>query len=232
MPKAGGQTRFVFHLSWPEKNSIDYHTPKEKCTVKYKDLDHAVHLLMQEGKGCFMTKSDMKSAFRNLPIRPQDWGWLVMMCKHPRNGKKYYFIDKALPFGSSFSCCHFQRFSDDVEAILRHRTQKKSNNYLDDFLMIAMLQSMCDWIVEQFLDICKQINFPIALEKMEWSTTIITFLGMLLDTVNQIIAVPIEKRDKALKLLNQMHNRKGNCLTNPAIGRFAIIPKSCNISGT
>ena len=46
VPKAGGdQTRLIFHLSYNFKDgfkSLNHHTPKEKCTVKYKDLDHAV----------------------------------------------------------------------------------------------------------------------------------------------------------------------------------------------
>lgn len=75
----------------------------------------------------YMAKSDLKSAFRfgkkmnfgfledefhnftvqsiwshrYVPIRKQDWKWLVMMAEHPVSGEKFYFFDKALPFGSS-----------------------------------------------------------------------------------------------------------------------------------
>ena len=40
-------TRLIFHLSFPENASVNNHTPKDKCTVKYKDLDHAVRLCMK-----------------------------------------------------------------------------------------------------------------------------------------------------------------------------------------
>ena len=49
VPKAGNKTRSIFHLSYefdnngkPEHGSLNRHTPKELCMVKYKDLDHAM----------------------------------------------------------------------------------------------------------------------------------------------------------------------------------------------
>ena len=45
VPKAGNKTRLIFHLSYTFKNgnkSVNYHTPKELCSVKYNDLDVAV----------------------------------------------------------------------------------------------------------------------------------------------------------------------------------------------
>ena len=47
VPKAGGdQTQLIFHLSYDFKKdglkSMNYFTPKQKCSVKYRDLDHAV----------------------------------------------------------------------------------------------------------------------------------------------------------------------------------------------
>ena len=102
------QTCLIFHLSWPEKNSVNFHTLKGLCSVKYKDIDHAIHLSMETGKGWYMAKSDMKSAFRHLAIRPEDWCWLVLMAYHPVTNKKFYFLDNCTPFGSSISCSHFQ----------------------------------------------------------------------------------------------------------------------------
>ena len=62
--------------------------PKELCTIKYNDLDKAVKMCNQEGPGCHMAKSDMKSAFRNLPVKRKDWKWLVLMPIHPETHKK------------------------------------------------------------------------------------------------------------------------------------------------
>ena len=47
VPKAGGQTRLISYLSFDfgpdeDQKSLNYHTPEEKCHVKYKDLNHAI----------------------------------------------------------------------------------------------------------------------------------------------------------------------------------------------
>ena len=50
VPKAGGATRLIFHLSYDFKDglrSVNFHTPKELCSVKYKDLDFAVSTILQ-----------------------------------------------------------------------------------------------------------------------------------------------------------------------------------------
>ena len=98
VPKDNGKkTRLIFHLSfdfqrknWEEMpNSVNFFTPKQLCSVKYKDLDYAVrvclnlqeklrqgkwdHLLENEqeevGK-MYFSKTDAVSAFRRLPISP------------------------------------------------------------------------------------------------------------------------------------------------------------------
>ena len=71
--KQNGDKRLIFHLSNARKTSLNAYTLKELCSVKYRDLDHAIRLCLQAGPGAYMAKSDMKSAFRNLPIRPEDW---------------------------------------------------------------------------------------------------------------------------------------------------------------
>ena len=118
-----GQIHLIFYLSFPKNTSINSFIPREKCTVKYHDLDHAVQLCLKAGANCFLAKSDMKSAFRHVPIRQEDWRWLVMIAHHPVTGQKYYFYDKCVAFGSSISCCHFQRVSNAIEHILYFRVK-------------------------------------------------------------------------------------------------------------
>ena len=48
VPKAGNKTRLIFHLSYDfpvsKQKSINAHTDKEHCRVKYRDLDEAVRI--------------------------------------------------------------------------------------------------------------------------------------------------------------------------------------------
>ena len=167
VPKDNGKkTRLIFHLSYPRTgNSVNAGIPHDQCTVKYPSFDEAVKLALQAGKGCGMAKSDMSRAFRNVPLRPDQWYLLVMKAEHPITGKIYYFIDKCLPFGSSISCAIFQRVSNAVAHIVKFRTKKDLVNYLDDYFFATLLKAWCNDQVKEFLEVCSEINFPVAEEK-------------------------------------------------------------------
>ena len=93
VPKSNGDTRLIFHLSYPrDGRSVNSEMPKKYCTVKYKDLDYAVKMCMREGRGCFLAKSGMLSAFRHSPIKRGEWMLLVMMAVNPQDHTKYYSI--------------------------------------------------------------------------------------------------------------------------------------------
>ena len=121
-----------------------------------------------------------------------------MFAHHPVTNKKYFFVDKYLPFGSSISCSHFQRFSNSIAHLFKFVMNKDTDNYLDDFLFTALLKAMCDGQVQVFLDIFKSINFPAVLDKTFLGTQVIMFLGILINTITQTVSVPSEKIDKTL----------------------------------
>ena len=226
VPKAGNKTRLIFHLSYDfgksGMKSINHYTLKEKCSVKYHDLDEAVQkclalrnkeeLSLRESqssdqgqrtfKEIFTGKTDLSSAFHMIPLQPDCYQWLIMKVTNPR-GETVYFVDKCLPFGDSISCSHFQRFSEALRHILEHRLQKWDCivNYLDDFLFIAASKEECDHMIQEFTKLCNELGVPIAAEKTEWGSTRTVFLGILIDGKHYVLAVPEEKRVKAIKML-------------------------------
>ena len=206
----GTKTRLIFHLSYPKTGeSVNSQIPKEMCTVQYPTFDEAVRMCIQAGVGCKMGKSDMSAAFRNVGMTKTEWPLLVMMAVHPITGVKYFFIDKCMPFGSSISCSIFQRFSNAVAHIVKCRTipPRKPLNYLDDFFFAALKKLVCDQQLRTFLEVCREINFPVALEKTCWGSTLMTFLGLLLDSERQMICIPIEKVQKAVGLIDDFLGR-------------------------
>ena len=205
----GKKTRLIFHLSYPrDGESVNVCIPKESCSVKYPDFEEAVKLCLAEGKSCSVTKSDMSSAFRHVPLRKDQWYLLVMKAYHPLTKKLCYFVDKCLPFGSSISCAIFQAISDAIAYLVEARTHKPNVNYLDDYLFVSALKRLCDMQVKAFLNICEEICFPVALEKTYWGTTLLTFLGLLLDTQRQIVSVPMDKIMKVTELIDTFLNKK------------------------
>ena len=227
VPKADNETRLIFYLSYDFKSgnkSINHYTPHELCTVKYSDLDQAMRLslnLVEQLEGVnnqsssssttiHYSKTDLMSAFRILPLKKKCYQWLILKAYHPRTGKVAYFIEKNLPFGSSISCSHFQRFSNCLKHIFEHIVEDEACtvNYLDDFLFISSSTVACNQLVRQFLLLCQRLNVPVADEKTEWACPVMKFLGMQLDGVNLMMTVPIEKINKALNWLSLMEDKK------------------------
>ena len=205
----GTKTRLIFHLSYPKNgNSVNSGIPKEYCSVTYLDFEEAIKLCINEGVGCNISKSDMSSAFRHVPLAKSQWPLLIMKARHPVTQKLMYFIDKCLPFGSSISCAIFQAISDAIAFIVEKRTKKPNVNYLDNYLFAAAVKYACDQQIKHFLQVCEEIQFPVALEKTYWGTTLLVFLGLLLDTERQIVCIPQEKITKALQLIEYFLNRR------------------------
>ena len=218
VPKDQGKnTRLIFHLSYPRdgsNKSVNANTPEHLKKVTYCDFDRTIQLCLAKGVSCNLSKSDMSLAFRNVGILPGEWCYLIMKARCPLDGKWYYFVDKCLPFGAGISCAIFQRFSNAIAFLVKARSGGKDNvNYLDDFLFIALLKWLCDHQMHCFLEICKLVNFLVALEKTCWSTTRIIFLGLLIDSVAQVIIIPMEKLIKDRNLVNNILERKSKKTT-------------------
>ena len=88
------------------------------------------------------------------------------------------------------------------------RTGKPTDNYLDDFFFVALKKLLCDGLVQEFLELCKIINFPVSLDKTHLGVQVLVFLGILINTVSRTIWIPVEKRDRAINLLLEVINSK------------------------
>ena len=210
----GRKTRLIFHLSYPRwGDSVNSGINPTKCKVHYPDFSEAVKICIKAGKNCHISKSDMSMAFRNVPLNSSSWPLLVLKAYHPVTKKVYFFVDKCLPFGSSISCMIFQLFSNSVAHLVKYETKQDLVNYLDDYFFTALLKAACDGQVEIFLKICHEIRFPVSLEKTCRGLQYMTFLGYLLDTINQLICVPIEKIDKALDMIEFFFNKRSKTVT-------------------
>ena len=229
VPKAEGQTRLIFHLSYDFNRgsedrllSLNKHTPRSKCSIKYHDLDFAVHAMLRlaslpdlDRKAKFnglvySRKTDIKSALRLVPLLQSCWKWLIFKARDPNSKEWKFFVDKCLPFGASISCVIFQHISDALKHVIEFRVSAQGDiaNYLDDFLFIALMFLCCNFIISQFLLLYQEVGIPIVEEKTVWGTLRIVFLGVLLDGYILSLAVPMEKRNKAREILQSMVDRK------------------------
>ena len=220
----GKKTRLIFHLSYPRNGnseSVNAGIPREHCTVKYPDFTDAVEMCIHAGMNCTCAKSDMSMAFRHVPLRKKDWSLLILKAEHPETGKTFFFVDKCLPFGAGISCKIFQEISNGIAHIVKYYNKKPLVNYLDDYFFADVKKLWCDEQVKTFLKICNMIQFPVAIEKTYWGTTILTFLGLLLDTTQGLVGIPTEKIERALDMIEYFLNKNKKKATVKEIQKLA-----------
>ena len=153
--------------------------------MRYTSFDQAVGMVMEAGHGAWMAKSDIKSAFRLLPVSPTDYELLGFWF----NGEYYY--DKCLPMGCSISCSLFETFSTFLEFKVCQLTQSEFiTHYLDDFMFVGSSAPGCGSLLQAFKGVCSALGVPIALEKTTRPSQSIIFLGLEIDSVEQQVRVP------------------------------------------
>ena len=144
---------------------------------------------------------DIKDAFRLIPVRPQDWPLLGYQWRNE------FFCHTRLPFGLRSSPYHFDRFAKLLLWIVKEHVQSSHVvQYLDDF-WAAGVGDDCLTIFNTFVDVCKELNVPLAPKKLEGPTRIITFLGISLDAANQTMSLPPDKFEEIREELDQWGSR-------------------------
>ncbi|XP_062609590.1 uncharacterized protein LOC134271400, partial [Saccostrea cucullata] len=73
VPKKDGDYSLIHHLSYPESASINDFIDLEQSSVTYSTIDDAAAIIAKLGRGAFLAKSDIKSAFRLLPVNSTDF---------------------------------------------------------------------------------------------------------------------------------------------------------------
>ena len=64
-------------------------------------------------------------------------------------------------------------------------------------------------MINNFLEVCRELHFPVVEEKTEFASEVIVFLGILLNGKTHSFTIPEDKKVKALSLLNwAIHKRK------------------------
>lgn len=182
----------LHNLSWPYNDcSINNNIPQTSKVVKYANITDAINLIHKHSPKAVLAKTDIKDAFRLVPLNPKHYHLTGFMWDN-----KYYF-DKCLPQGLASSCQIFEAVSDSLKfAWTKISNDDSAIKILDDFLFVAKDIKTCDHLLNSFLALCNHVGVPIADHKTVKPTHILTFLGIEIDTINMIAALP---KDKLIK---------------------------------
>ena len=96
------EMHMIIHLSFPYGQSINDFIDSEKASTSYQTFDDVIKLVIKQGHFCWLSKVDVKSAFRVAPICFKDIKCLGIYFE------EQYYMDLALPFGSAISCAIFE----------------------------------------------------------------------------------------------------------------------------
>jgi len=127
---------------------------------------------------------DIKSAFRLLPIHPQDFELL------------------GFTFGCSISPKLFETFSTFLEHIIKSRLpNKKLLHYLDDFSGGHNTKEGCEGNMKIFSETMHELGVPLADERTEGPSHVLVYLGLELDSESMVVRIPKENVDEVVKKL-------------------------------
>ena len=201
--KTPGEYRLIHHLSFPFGNSVNSHIPQIATSVHYASIDDAIRLIRRTGRGCVLAKTDVKNAFRLIPVNPKDYDLLGMFWKDQ------FYYDRCLPIGCASSCKIFETFTSALEWIARHKLDVKGIlHILDDFLIIERDDSLCSNRLSKFLKTCDDLGVPMAPEKTVGPSTVLCFAGIELDTSAMEARLPNDKLEKCRFMLREFLKRK------------------------
>ena len=223
VPKKDGSHRLILDLSSPRGSSINEGISPDLYSVKYSNFDDAVKLVTTVGANCFMAKLDIKHAFRLCPVHPSDW---------PHLGYKWldqYFVDIRLPFGSRSSPFIFNQFAEALLWILIFVFGiPHIIHYLDDFFLCALSFDECKKDMATMKFAFSELGVPLASDKVIGPATVMTYLGIEIDSVSSTIRLPSEKFQDLCTLLQHWEARK-KCTKRELLSLIGSLSFACKV---
>ena len=222
--KKDGTYRIILDLSSPhDGTSINDGIPSETYSVKYSSFDEAVCLIRRVGRGCFLAKLDIKHAFRLCPVHPSDWQYLGYFWNNQ------FFVDTRLPFGSRSSPYIFNQFAEALAWILIYICGIQNViHYLDDFLLCGSDLEACKDNVASMQTLFTELGVPLAPEKTFGPSTTITYLGIEIDSVEQVIRLPDNKLSELIILLRWWSQRR-KCTKRELLSLIGSLSFACKV---
>ncbi len=198
-----GKWRLIIDLSSPEGHSVNDGIDRELCSMAYVKIDQVVEHLLSLPPGALMAKIDIRHAYRNVPVHPDDRHLLAMQWQNE------ILIDKVLPFGLRSAPLIFTAIADALQWIIEQKGAHPIFHYLDDYITIGPPDStQCSHNLHVLKQTCDDLGVPLEASKSEGPTSCITFLGLELDSSARVIRLPEDKLARLCRSLDDWGNRK------------------------
>lgn len=191
VPKKSGGWRPITNCKQPVGSSVNSYmttTYKEFC---YATVDTVISMVQQ---GCYMASVDIQAAYRSILVHPSQWKFQGV--KWQINGKATYLYDTHVCFGLKCAPYLFTQVSNFVLRCLQRRGFYKSIVYLDDFLVFGDTRQECETAQLTLISILRSLGFYIAWKKCTTPSQVITYLGVVFNSIDMSVSLPSEKMSK------------------------------------
>ena len=190
--------RTIMDLSWPQGASVNTAVQKDvylgtQYILNYPSIDSITDALVKLGPAALMYKIDISRAFRQIKIDPRDIDLL---------GIKFldqYFIDRSVPFGYRNGSQIFQRCSDAIRFTMKQHGFPHLFNYIDDLIYVG-LPSNIHASFRFLLKLLQDLGLDISRKKLVAPDTVVTCLGIQIDTVTRTLSIPHKKLQEIASL--------------------------------
>ena len=147
MPKghSPGKWRLITDLSHPPGGSVNDGVNPQHCSLSYVTVDTVASVVASFGTGSLMAKVDIESAYRLIPVHPDDCPLLAVMSFGLRSAPKIFTA-----VADALECCAWEQKVSQIY------------HYLDDFIIVGPPDSdqcqkdlstlgarVFDWLLEQ-----------------------------------------------------------------------------------
>ena len=138
-------------------------------------------------------KIDISRAFRQIKVDPGDIDLLGFKVNNQ------YFLDLSVAFGYRNGSQIFQRCTDAIRYIMSQHGFHNLHNYIDD-LIYTGLPSEIHASYAFLKHILAQLGLDISMKKLVPPSTIVTCLGIQIDTVKRTLSIPEGKLQEITNL--------------------------------
>ena len=218
-----GKWRLITDLSYPPGLSVNDGIDGSFCSLKYLSVDFIAKIVSSLGQGSLMAKVDIQSAYRLIPVHPDD---------RPLLGVRWsgeIFCDAMLPFGLRSAPKLFNAVADALEWCIRREGVSHVYHYLDDFIVLGPPSSpQCHHDLVKLESVCKSLGVPLAAHKSEGPSTCLTFLGIEIDSVARELRLPADKLQRLSTVLASWADRK-TCLRKELESLVGLLNHACKV---
>lgn len=205
VPKQDGGWRRIHHLSYPKGKSVNDYIPEGAGELEYTRFRDVLKLVTQAVRHCIILKTDVKDAFRNVPVAPQHQ-WLLGF-----QWSKKFYKENCLSFGLATAPFIFNLFAEALHWLIVSFLRWVVCHYLDDFVAIFKVRiatpERMKTKAKAYIWLTDLLGIPQNDSKDREGTEVVVF-GIEVNTSTFTARLPQEKLQKAIRATAKILEQK------------------------